>query len=78
MNLVARLERLAHLDSLLRSESGHTTEAIAAELGISVRTVMAEFDFLRECGAPIVWNRGLGHHYFDPDWRLEISTKRGV
>lgn len=60
-----RAERLHALSELLRRRGarGMTAERIAAEFGVSVRTVMRDLDALESAGAPLWARRGPGGGY---------------
>ena len=58
--ILSRLERLDELTGLLRSQDHHTAAALAAQLGISPRTLMRDLDVLREKGYPIETDQGRG------------------
>ncbi|WP_017324508.1 YafY family protein [Synechococcus sp. PCC 7336] len=65
------LERLLHLDALLRSANRHTTKTLAAELEVSDRTIRSDLAFLRDrFGAPLEYSRSRGHHYTETSWQL--------
>ena len=55
-----RLERLDELTGLLRSNDHHTASALAAQLGVSPRTLMRDLDILRDKGYPIETEQGRG------------------
>jgi predicted DNA-binding transcriptional regulator YafY len=69
------LERLLHIDSLLRSKHRQTADSLASELEVSERTIRNDLNFLRDrYGAPLESTRQKGYHYTDPDWRLPTIT----
>lgn len=55
-----RLDRLEALTGLLRDGEHHVAVELAAQLGISKRTLMRDLDVLRERGYPIETERGRG------------------
>ncbi len=73
------LERLLSIDSLLRTTRRPTTTSLAQVLEVSERTVRSDLAFLRDrLNAPLEYDRKLGHHYTDTEWRLpSISLTQG-
>ena len=73
------LERLLHIDTLLRSEYRPTTGKLAQVLEVSERTIRNDLAFLRDrFNAPLEYSRQKGHHYTDPEWRLpSVSLSQG-
>ena len=55
-----RIERLAHLESWLKSDEALILSDAAVELGVSLRTVHRDLTLLRERGLPIESERGRG------------------
>ncbi len=55
-----QIERLDQLLSLLRARGNATMTDLAAELGVSVRTIRRDIDLLRERGTDIEGERGRG------------------
>jgi len=69
------LERLLHIDELLRSNQRHTAESLASKLEVSERTIRNDLNFLRDrYGAPLECSRQKGYHYTDLEWRLPTIT----
>lgn len=67
---VARLERLLAMLRQLSGVQGATAKALAAEHGVSIRTIQRDLVFLRESAFPIEnLGRGLGHR-LSPQFRL--------
>jgi predicted DNA-binding transcriptional regulator YafY len=58
--LVRRLDRLDLVTALLRDRPGVTAADIAAELGVSVRSVFRDLAVLRDRGYPVEADRGRG------------------
>lgn len=54
------IDRLELVTRLLRDRPGVTAHALAAELGVSLRTIFRDLDRLRERGYPIDGDRGRG------------------
>jgi predicted DNA-binding transcriptional regulator YafY len=52
-------------------DGGWTQEAIAKELGVTVRTVRSDFGILRDHGAPLV-NGGRNGWTYSEEWELEL------
>ncbi|HAX76348.1 MAG TPA: DNA-binding protein, partial [Cyanobacteria bacterium UBA11372] len=73
------LERLLHIDTLLRSENRPTTAKLAQVLEVSDRTIRNDLAFLRDrFNAPLEYSRQKGFHYTDPEWRLpSVSLSQG-
>lgn len=73
------LERLLHLDSLIRSGQRQTTGMLAKSLEVSEHTVRNDLAFLRDrYHAPLEFSRSLGFHYTDDTWRLpSVSLSKG-
>jgi len=55
-----RISRLARIEAHLKQGDALTVQALAEELGISVRTATRDIDILREQGLPIEADRGRG------------------
>jgi predicted DNA-binding transcriptional regulator YafY len=65
------LERLLQIDSLLRNRQRWTAATLADVLEMSERTVRSNLAFMRDrFSAPLEFNRKLGYHYIDSEWRL--------
>ena len=73
------LERLLHIDSLLRSGIRQTQKSLAQATEVSDRTIRSDLNFLRDrLLAPLEYQKDKGWHYTDPDWRLpSISLSQG-
>ncbi|MBD2667368.1 helix-turn-helix transcriptional regulator [Richelia sinica] len=73
------LERLLHIDLLLRTTQQPTTLTLAKQVEVSERTIRSDLAFLRDrFNAPLEFSRSKGHHYTDPEWRLpSISLSQG-
>ncbi|MBL8298204.1 MAG: WYL domain-containing protein [Rhodanobacteraceae bacterium] len=56
----SRLDRLEQLQGLLKSREHATAAGLAAEMGVSLRTLNRDLDVLRERGVPIESDRGRG------------------
>ncbi|WP_352232121.1 HTH domain-containing protein [Marivivens sp. LCG002] len=56
-----RKERLAKLTALLRSDDQHQGEALAAQLGVSLRTLYRDMDTLAASGVSVQGERGKGY-----------------
>ncbi|MEM9246497.1 MAG: WYL domain-containing transcriptional regulator [Cyanobacteria bacterium P01_F01_bin.153] len=66
-----QLERLLSIDELIRKPARQTALTLAEALEMSERTIRNDLDFLRDrYEAPLNYNRKLGYHYTDPEWRL--------
>ena len=53
----SRLERLEELKGLLKAREHVTTADLAADLGVSLRTLRRDLDLLRDAGIPIESDR---------------------
>lgn len=73
------LERLLHIDSLLRSGIRQTQKSLAEATEVSDRTIRSDLEFLRDRFlAPLEYQKDKGWHYTDSDWRLpSISLSQG-
>ncbi len=60
MHMLTRLERLDLLESWLKSDEPLVLKQVAAEMGVSLRTIHRDIDILRERGVPIETDRGRG------------------
>jgi predicted DNA-binding transcriptional regulator YafY len=61
------LDHLAQIDALIRSnEFDATQEGIAQKLGLSDRTIRADFDVLRALSAPLQCHGRYGWEYTKP------------
>src|SRR5262245_27330101 len=56
----SRLRRLDELQGLLKAREHVTAAELAAELGVSLRTLNRDLELLRESGVPIESDRGRG------------------
>jgi predicted DNA-binding transcriptional regulator YafY len=56
----SRLRRLEELQGLLKAREHVTVAELAAELGVSVRTLNRDLELLRDSGVPIESDRGRG------------------
>lgn len=66
-----RVDRLDLLTRVLRDRPGITVDALARDLGVSVRSVFRDIDHLRERGYPIEADRGRGGGLrLHPSWGL--------
>ena len=74
-----RLERLLHIDTLLRSKQRQTSDTLAEALEVSERTVRKDLAFLRDrFHAPLEFTKKQGWHYTDSQWRLpSIDLSQG-
>jgi len=64
-----QLERLLHLDELIRQGQGETAKQLAE--AVSERTLHTDLNFLKDrFQAPLENSRRKGYFYTDPDWRL--------
>ncbi len=67
----ARLARLEQLKGLLKARDHSTAEALAAELGVSRRTLHRDLAILRDSGIPVEAARGRGGGMrLHPNWAL--------
>lgn len=62
---MARSERLFDIMQVLRGGDLHRAQDIAAEMGVSVRTIYRDIDKLVSSGVPIVGSRGVGYRTLD-------------
>lgn len=70
--LSTKLERLLHLDTLIRSGSYPSVDTLATHFEVSQRTVYSDFQFLKDrLGAPLDYSRShQGYFYTDKEWKL--------
>lgn len=67
----SRTDRLDLLARVLRDRPGTTAGELAAELGVSIRSIFRDLDALRERGFPIESSRGRGGGLrLHPNWGL--------
>jgi predicted DNA-binding transcriptional regulator YafY len=78
----SRLERLEELKGLLKARDHSTADALAAELGVSRRTLHRDLAILRDSGLPIEAERGRGGGMrLHPNWalgRISLSAVEAV
>ena len=78
----SRLSRLDELKGLLKSRDHSTAEALAAELGVSRRTLHRDLAILRDSGLPIEAGRGRGGGMrLHPNWalgRMQFSAAEAI
>src|SRR5262245_10112651 len=78
----SRLDRLEELKGLLKARDHSTAEALAAELGVSRRTLHRDLAILRDSGTPIEAERGRGGGMrLHPNWalgRISLSAVEAV
>jgi predicted DNA-binding transcriptional regulator YafY len=71
MRIASRLERLERLQGILKDRETTTAAALAAELGVSLRSLWRDLAVLRQNGLPIEADRGRGGGIrLDRRWRL--------
>lgn len=58
---MTRRDRLTRLMQLLKSGGSHRAADMAAELGVTVRTLYRDMDRLRAAGVPVEGHRGTGY-----------------
>jgi predicted DNA-binding transcriptional regulator YafY len=69
-DLNKRIDRLHRIHQII-CEGGWVQEAIAVELGVTVRTVRSDFAILRDYGAPLK-NGGRNGWNYSKDWELKL------
>ncbi|MGK9170596.1 WYL domain-containing protein [Inquilinus limosus] len=78
----SRLRRLEELTALLKAREHMTAAELAAELGVSVRTLNRDLEILRDGGVPIESDRGRGGGLrLQRNWvlgRLHLSTAEAI
>lgn len=78
----SRLNRLEELKALLKAREHVTAAELAAEVGVSVRTLNRDLDLLRDNGVPIESDRGRGGGLrLQRDWalgRLHLSPAEAI
>jgi predicted DNA-binding transcriptional regulator YafY len=76
------MDRLEELKGLLRARDHSTADALAAELGVSRRTLHRDLAILRDSGLPIEAERGRGGGMrLHPNWalgRIYFSTAEAI
>ncbi len=73
-----RLERLAEIERRIRRAGGVTSDALAAELGVSRRTILRDVATLREQGLPIDADAGRGGGLRLDAARDHVAVRLGV
>ena len=77
-----RLERLERLKGLLKASDAMTVKALAAELGVSIRSLSRDIELLRAQGVPIEADRGRGGGVrLQRQWsfgRLHLDFEEGI
>jgi predicted DNA-binding transcriptional regulator YafY len=72
------LDRLAQIDALIQSDTTVATqEEIARQLGLSDRTIRADFDVLKALGAPLQCHGRYGWEYTKP-WSLADAVANRI
>src|SRR5262249_44185359 len=73
------LRRIMVIDQALRANRWPTTERLAQELEVTVRTVRRDIAYLRnQLRAPIEFDRVRnGYHYAEPSFRLPFMQRPG-
>lgn len=66
MSIQKTIERISHLDFLIRSRNTGCAYQLAAKLKVSERTIFYYLRELRDLGAPITWSETL-HSYIYKD-----------
>jgi len=78
----SRLNRLEELKGLFKAREHVTAAALAAELGVSIRTLNRDLEILRKSGVPIESDRGRGGGLrLQRDWalgRLHLSPEEAI
>lgn len=79
---LSRLSRLEQLKGLLKAREHVTAAELAAELGVSLRTLNRDLDVLRAVGTPIESDRGRGGGLrLDRRWslgRLHLNAEEAI
>jgi predicted DNA-binding transcriptional regulator YafY len=66
-----QLERLLHIDELIRSGDRHTASSLGERLEVTERTIRSDIEFLRDrFHAPLKFTPAQGWRYTDLTWRL--------
>jgi predicted DNA-binding transcriptional regulator YafY len=77
-----RLERLERLKGLLKANDSMTVKELAAELGVSIRSLSRDIELLRMQGVPIEADRGRGGGVrLQRQWsfgRLHLDFEEGI
>lgn len=78
----SRLHRLEELKGLLKAQDSVTAAELAAELGVSLRTLNRDLEILRDAGVPIESDRGRGGGLrLQRNWalgRLHLSPEEAI
>ena len=79
MSILKYIDRLKHMDSLLRRNATGTPEQFARKLGISKSTLYDNLKDLKELGAEIGYCKYLeSYYYYEDDCALFFSFKSNI
>ena len=73
MNLLTQIERINHIDHLIRITATGTPAQLASKLNVSKSTVYRLIAQLKDMGAPIVYCRYCeSYKYTDEDFTIKL------
>jgi len=78
MSILKYIDRLKHMDSLLRRNATGTPEQFASKLGISKSTLYDNLKDFKELGAEIGYCKYLESYYYEDDCALFFSFKSNI
>lgn len=70
MSLQKYIERIKHIDSLIRNKATGTPDALAKKLHLSKAGTYKFLNEIKEQGFPIAYSKGLRSYYYTKEGRL--------
>jgi len=74
MKTLKQLERLRKVHQLIQQENTGTPTELASRLGISRRQLYNLIEYLKELGAPLLYNRKTNTFYYGNDFDLLVNV----
>jgi predicted DNA-binding transcriptional regulator YafY len=70
------LKLLSYLENLIYTMQTRRPQELAIKLGLSISTTFEYINALKECGAPISYDRKRKCYYFNENKRFSLSYKK--
>lgn len=75
MKLFQYIDRINLLDKLIRQRRTGTQSELAVRLGLSVSRLARIIEYLKDIGAPIVFDRSLNTYYYEREYSIQINVE---
>ncbi|BDD07590.1 hypothetical protein FUAX_00220 [Fulvitalea axinellae] len=73
MNIIKYLERLEHMDSLIRRAATGPPDVFAKKVGLSRSALMEYIRILKTLGAPVAYDSYLGTYRYEKAGKMRIG-----